>query len=47
MKRVAAGLGGGAVETRNHAIGGEVRDIGLQVLGVVGVELLLGDTDIG
>src|SRR5882757_1525990 len=47
LKRFAAGFGRCAVEARHRAIGGEEGDISLQVLGVVGVQLFLGDIDIG
>src|SRR6185437_4184529 len=43
----AAGFGWRAVQTRYHAIFGEEGHISVQVLGVVGIELLLGDVDVG
>src|SRR3954465_15084358 len=40
---VAAGFAGLAIDRRDNAILGKEADIGIQVLGVVGVELRLGD----
>src|SRR6185312_339982 len=43
----AAGFAGGAVQARHHAVFREESHIGIQVLGVIGIQLLLGDADIG